>query len=586
MSIVYCRDFKVQFKQRTFLLKNLSHDDFKTIKEVVVYFLKNYNHNTTHKLKSAEIHHKTVTNHYYICSTASDFDSRVTKTGSSENENELTEEREISFNIPFATSPRAFAIYPLHENTQKPRKLYTKKIDVLVHSSRDSSVSSATMSGGTPPVPVVPLKRKRGRPPKVRPAETAERPKTAPVTLVEVLPGNQRRSLSVDVDGRRRSSEHKKPHTTTPTIQEVRVRSSSVKEIEGTSDSEEGGRVKKGGVVSAALLQKKHKEKKRKTEEEDSTDSEHPYHPVANNEEYLREKKLREEAERARLLKKQTEENNATYRRQIKYFMNEHTTSHNNNHHNSNSDPPPPFVSDDLLQMGNRRDYYNQFYLNYFVKKSMLDPRNATTMKQALQETIETLKKKSPHPNTDYNAAFSEHKTKSLLLSSPESYLFNPFVQLYKPSEFYHHPHPKKSVLLPIVVGSCVEYVSREEEQRSHQWTVYVRGLFNGKYSHTSSDHYLSKCIEKVVFVLDKSFANPIRVVTEMPFEVTERGWGEFAVGVHVYLKVNREEGLGAKDILKFRTGVSRGGATRHTGSVQAVPPEYVHDNETRPAGE
>lgn len=38
----------------------------------------------------------------------------------------------------------------------------------------------------------------------------------------------------------------------------------------------------------------------------------------------------------------------------------------------------------------------------------------------------------------------------------------------------------------------------------------------------------------QVTFQLHQSFKNPVREVFEPPYEVTEAGWGEFDVGVHV----------------------------------------------------
>ena len=73
---------------------------------------------------------------------------------------------------------------------------------------------------------------------------------------------------------------------------------------------------------------------------------------------------------------------------------------------------------------------------------------------------------------------------------------------------------------LPIVYGSVAFYLGKKaDENNTHQWTLYLRGPNNED---------LSACVEKVVFQLHASFAQPLRELTAPPYEVTERGWGEF----------------------------------------------------------
>jgi YEATS domain-containing protein 4 len=74
---------------------------------------------------------------------------------------------------------------------------------------------------------------------------------------------------------------------------------------------------------------------------------------------------------------------------------------------------------------------------------------------------------------------------------------------------------------LPIVTGSCAFFLpKRAEGDHTHQWTLYLRGPNNED---------LSPAISKVVFTLHSSFdKRMIQDLTEPPFEVTERGWGEF----------------------------------------------------------
>lgn len=61
---------------------------------------------------------------------------------------------------------------------------------------------------------------------------------------------------------------------------------------------------------------------------------------------------------------------------------------------------------------------------------------------------------------------------------------------------------------------------------QSHSWTVYVRGA-------TNED--LGAVIKKVVFQLHPSFTNARRVIESPPFELTERGWGEFEIAISIF---------------------------------------------------
>jgi hypothetical protein len=94
----------------------------------------------------------------------------------------------------------------------------------------------------------------------------------------------------------------------------------------------------------------------------------------------------------------------------------------------------------------------------------------------------------------------------------------------------------RTTVCLPIVHGSVAFYLGKKAENKneyqSHQWTLYLRGLNNEDLSH---------CVQKVVFHLHPSFAQPIRELTQPPFEVTEKGWGEFEAQIRIYWKDSSE---------------------------------------------
>jgi YEATS domain-containing protein 4 len=85
------------------------------------------------------------------------------------------------------------------------------------------------------------------------------------------------------------------------------------------------------------------------------------------------------------------------------------------------------------------------------------------------------------------------------------------------------------TAFLPIVYGSIAFYLGKKaDEFQTHEWTLFVRG---------PNQEDLSTVVSKVVFQLHASFAQPIREYTEPPFEVTERGWGEFEAQIRIHWK-------------------------------------------------
>lgn len=79
----------------------------------------------------------------------------------------------------------------------------------------------------------------------------------------------------------------------------------------------------------------------------------------------------------------------------------------------------------------------------------------------------------------------------------------------------------------PIVYGSIAHWLGRKaDEAHTHRWTLFVRGP-NGED--------LTYFLSKVVFTLHPSFAQPVREIFQPPFEVTEKGWGEFEATIRLY---------------------------------------------------
>jgi len=95
---------------------------------------------------------------------------------------------------------------------------------------------------------------------------------------------------------------------------------------------------------------------------------------------------------------------------------------------------------------------------------------------------------------------------------------------------------------LPIVYGSMAFYLGKKaDEMQTHEWTLFLRGPNDNS---NNQDHYTlnSLVISKVVFQLHPSFAQPTRELTEPPYEVTERGWGEFEAQIQIHWKDPTEQ--------------------------------------------
>ncbi|XP_059805668.1 YEATS domain-containing protein 2 isoform X2 [Hypanus sabinus] len=85
-----------------------------------------------------------------------------------------------------------------------------------------------------------------------------------------------------------------------------------------------------------------------------------------------------------------------------------------------------------------------------------------------------------------------------------------------------------------IVVGNVSKYIppdKREENDPStHKWMVYVRG----SRKEPTIDHF----VKKVWFFLHPSYKpNDLVEVSEPPFHLTRRGWGEFPVRIQIHFR-------------------------------------------------
>ncbi len=103
--------------------------------------------------------------------------------------------------------------------------------------------------------------------------------------------------------------------------------------------------------------------------------------------------------------------------------------------------------------------------------------------------------------------------------------------------------HENTTICLPIVYGSIAFPLPKTEEYNTHRWTLYVRGPNNED---------LSQGIAKVVFQLHPSFAQPVRELTAPPFEVTEKGWGEFEASIRIVWRDPAEKALVLMHMIKL----------------------------------
>jgi len=101
------------------------------------------------------------------------------------------------------------------------------------------------------------------------------------------------------------------------------------------------------------------------------------------------------------------------------------------------------------------------------------------------------------------------------------------------------------AVCCPIVYGSIAFFLGSRasDEYRTHEWTLFVRG---------ARGEDLSYFIDKVVFKLHPSFAQPVREVTEAPFQVTEKGWGEFEAAIRLHFKDPTERPVELSHVVKL----------------------------------
>jgi len=97
----------------------------------------------------------------------------------------------------------------------------------------------------------------------------------------------------------------------------------------------------------------------------------------------------------------------------------------------------------------------------------------------------------------------------------------------------------------PFVIGSVAYSLGKKaEESATHEWTVYLRSA--------NPDEDISMYVKHVVFILHPTLSPPTRTIDTAPFEVTERGWGEFDITLQIFFHDSREKPIELNHMLKL----------------------------------
>jgi transcription initiation factor IIF auxiliary subunit len=109
-----------------------------------------------------------------------------------------------------------------------------------------------------------------------------------------------------------------------------------------------------------------------------------------------------------------------------------------------------------------------------------------------------------------------------------------------------------------IVVGSeanLIKPAPKIEGEASHRWRVFVQDIYG---------HDVSGWVSYVKFELHHTFNNASRIIRKPPFEVNEKGWGEFDIMVTIYIKYDEAKHISFKHSLKL-----------HSTKLKKGKPEY-----------
>jgi transcription initiation factor IIF auxiliary subunit len=92
-----------------------------------------------------------------------------------------------------------------------------------------------------------------------------------------------------------------------------------------------------------------------------------------------------------------------------------------------------------------------------------------------------------------------------------------------------------EAIHVTIEIGHKAWNLTNKIEDYTHKWNIFVR-------SGEPDKQYFDKLVQKVVFNLHSTFANPIRVLSTPPFCIKENGYGEFDLPVDIYFHGSSEK--------------------------------------------
>ncbi|KAK2196429.1 bifunctional YEATS/YEATS superfamily [Babesia duncani] len=119
-----------------------------------------------------------------------------------------------------------------------------------------------------------------------------------------------------------------------------------------------------------------------------------------------------------------------------------------------------------------------------------------------------------------------------------------------------------------IVVGTYAFPLNQLEKKRygsmTHRWVCLLRSLDNENMTHY---------VKRVQFDLDPSFLNPKRVISTMPYEINEVGWGEFFIGVKIFFVDESLEPMQLQHLLRLHAADN---STIPTNAVNETHDEII----------
>nr|XP_023012758.1 YEATS domain-containing protein 2 [Leptinotarsa decemlineata] len=133
----------------------------------------------------------------------------------------------------------------------------------------------------------------------------------------------------------------------------------------------------------------------------------------------------------------------------------------------------------------------------------------------------------------------------------------------------------RRKIQHKIIIGNISKWMQLEENKTTYKWMMYVRG------ERETPD--ISHIVEKVIFYLHHTYKpHDVVQVTESPFHLSRRGWGEFPLRVQIFFKCPLNKPISIVHNLKLdksRTG-------RQTLGNETIVEVHLYDNHESPKPE